>query len=187
MGWFDHWLEDDKEVGPLSHWNEDFPLLINDMNIGSGNTYPANALSNFAPHPFVVDGIACNSMEGFLQSLKFESEEMQKYVCTLVGYAAKKKGRNKNWKQSQTLYWKGKAIKRSSKEYQELLDKAFTALYQNEKFKAALLASRNATLTHSVGRTKETETILTVKEFCSRLTKLRTNGTLKEVKSKKLL
>jgi hypothetical protein len=25
MGWFDHWLEDDNDnIGPLSHWNEDF-------------------------------------------------------------------------------------------------------------------------------------------------------------------
>ena len=157
------------------------------MNIGSGNAYPSNALSNFAPHPFVIDGIECNSMEGFLQSLKFESEDMQKYVCTLVGYGAKKKGAKKNWQQSQTLYWKGKEIKRSSQAYQDLLDKAYTALYQNDKFKAALLASGKATLTHSIGRNKETETILTVREFCSRLTKLRDNGTLKEIKSKKLM
>jgi hypothetical protein len=25
MGWLDHWLEDDNEdIGPLSHWNENF-------------------------------------------------------------------------------------------------------------------------------------------------------------------
>ena len=65
------------------------------MNIGSGNTYPANALSNFAPHPFILDGVQINSAEGFLQSLKFKSVEMQEYVCTLVGYAAKKKGKEK--------------------------------------------------------------------------------------------
>ena len=86
-----------------------------------------------------------------------------------------------------SFWWKGKEIKRSSQEYQDLLDKAYTALYQNEKFKAALLASGKSTLTHSIGRTKETETILTVKEFCSRLTKLREYGTVKEPKSKKLL
>jgi len=36
------------------------------MNIGSGQAYPANSLSNFAPHPFMIDGVECNSMEGFL-------------------------------------------------------------------------------------------------------------------------
>jgi len=144
-------------------------------------------LSNFAPHPFEIDGVKCNSMEGFLQSLKFESKEMQEYVCTLVGYAAKKKGRNKNWKQSQTLYWKGESIKRDSNEYQDLLDRAYTELYKNTKFKAALEASANSVLIHSMGKSKESETVLTTREFCSRLTKLRNNGTLTEPKVKKLL
>ena len=72
-------------------------------------------------------------------------------------------------------------------EYQELLDRAYTELYKNEKFKAALKASGTATLTHSIGKTKETETVLTVREFCLRLTKLRDKGTLKETKAKKLL
>jgi len=157
------------------------------MDIGSGNTYPANALSNFAPHPFEIDGVKCSSMEGWLQSLKFESIEMQEYVCTLVGYAAKKKGRNKNWQQTQTLYWRGVPIKRSSQEYQDLLDRAYTELYKNEKFKAALEASGKANLTHNIGRNKENETVLTTREFCSRLMKLRDFGTLKKIKAKKLL
>src|SRR6056297_2475108 len=105
------------------------------MDIGSGNKYPSNSLSNFSPHPFTIDGVECNSMEGFLQSLKFKSPEMQEEVCKLVGYAAKKKGRNKNWQQSQTLYWRGKEIRRKSQEYQDLLDRAYTALYSNTKFK----------------------------------------------------
>ena len=47
------------------------------MDIGSKSGYPAGALSNFSPHPFILDGVQCNSMEGFLQGLKFESKEMQ--------------------------------------------------------------------------------------------------------------
>jgi predicted NAD-dependent protein-ADP-ribosyltransferase YbiA (DUF1768 family) len=177
------------EPGPLSHWLEDFEYNYDNtaMDIGSGNTYPANALSNFAPHPFEIDGVPCNSMEGFLQSLKFESKEMQEYVCTLVGYAAKKKGRNKNWKQPQILYWREIPIKRDSREYQDLLDHAYTELYKNTKFKAALEASGKAVLTHSMGKSKKSETVLTTREFCSRLTKLRDNGTLQEPKNKKLL
>lgn len=58
------------------------------MDIGSGTGYPSAALSNFAPHAFTIDGIKCASMEGFLQSLKFENPEMQRQVCTLVGKAA---------------------------------------------------------------------------------------------------
>lgn len=58
------------------------------MNIGSGNTYPSNALSNFAPHSFVK-------------------------------------------------------------------------------------ASGNATFTHSIGRRKPEETVLTINEFVSNLNRLR--------------
>jgi predicted NAD-dependent protein-ADP-ribosyltransferase YbiA (DUF1768 family) len=156
------------------------------MDIGSGNAYPSNALSNFAPHPFEVDGVSINSMEGFLQSLKFKSIEMQAKVCTLIGYAAKKKGRNKNWQETQTLWWKGNPIKRNSKEYQDLLDKAYTQLYTNEKFKKALDATKGMTLTHNIGKSKKNDTVLTKSEFCSRLRKLRDNGTLKEIKNKDL-
>lgn len=148
------------------------------MDIGSGNSYPSNALSNFAPHPFEIDGIKCNSMEGFLQSLKFESKEMQEYVCSLVGYAAKKKGRNKNWRQNQTLYWRGEPIKRDSEEYQELLDRAYTELFKNTGFKNALEASGNSVLSHNIGKSNKRETVLTRAEFCSRLTRLRTFGHL---------
>lgn len=84
------------------------------MDIGSGNSYPASSLSNFAPHPFVIDGIECNSMEGFLQSLKFKNIDMQKYVCSLVGKSAKFKGKKKKWWKTQTLYWQGKEYKRNS-------------------------------------------------------------------------
>lgn len=145
------------------------------MDIGSGNGYPESALSNFSPHGFEIDGVKCASMEGFLQGLKFENPEMQEYVCSLVGKAAKFKGKKKKWYKTQTLYWKGKPISRDSEEYQELLNKAYMALYQNEGFKKALLATKGATLTHSIGKRKINETVLTTQEFCSRLTKLRDN------------
>lgn len=113
-------------------------------------------------------------MEGFLQSLKFKNPEMQQYICTLVGYAAKKAGKNKKWQVQQTLYWQGKEIKRDSEEYQQLLDDVYNALFtQNSKARKALLATGNATLTHSIGRTKQSETVLTKQEFCHRLMNIR--------------
>ena len=143
------------------------------MDIGSGNGYPAGSLSNFAPHGFTIDGVECASMEGFLQSLKFSNPDMQKEVCKLVGRAAKIKGANKNWQQRQTLYWQGKAMKRDSQDYQDLLDRAYNELAKNNSFKKALLATGKATLTHSVGKNKQSETVLTTKEFISRLNRLR--------------
>lgn len=143
------------------------------MDIGSKYGYPSSALSNFAPHAFVLDGVQCASMEGFLQSLKFSNPGMQVEVCKLVGITAKRRGANKNWWTSQTLYWKGKPYKRDSKDYQDLLDRAYHALSQNASFQKALLATGNSSLTHSIGRNKINETVLTVQEFTSRLYKLR--------------
>ncbi|CAM0044681.1 hypothetical protein VPHF86_0099 [Vibrio phage F86] len=143
------------------------------MNIKSGAGYPASALSNFAPHPFVVDGVECASMEGFLQSLKFSNPAVQRQVCSLVGKVAKSRGAKKNWQRTQTLYWKGNPIHRTSRGYQTLLDDAYLALSKNDKFRRALIATGNATLTHSIGRKKQSETVLTVQEFCSRLHTLR--------------
>lgn len=143
------------------------------MDIGSGSGWPSCALSNFAPHPFIIDDVVCASMEGFLQSLKFKEPEMQVEVCKLVGKAAKFKGKKKKWWQTQTLFWQGQTFKRDSKEYQELLDRAFDALSTNSSFQKALLATGTATLTHSIGKTKQQETVLTRQEFCSRLTKIR--------------
>ena len=143
------------------------------MDIGSGHGWPADALSNFSPHPFEIDGVQCASMEGFLQSLKFSNPDMQREVCKLVGKAAKFKGKKKKWWRTQTLFWQGVEIKRDSKEYQELLDKAFWALAKNTSFQKAFFATGQATLTHSIGKTKITETVLTSSEFCGRLIKIR--------------
>lgn len=144
------------------------------MDIGSKAGYPASALSNFAPHKFIIDGVECSSMEGFLQSLKFKSIEMQTEVCKLVGKAAKFKGKKKNWRVTQTLYWRGVEYKRNSDEYQALLDKAYNCLFeQSESFRNALKATGQSSITHSIGKNKINETILTQTEFCSRLLKLR--------------
>ena len=142
------------------------------MDIGSNGKYPGCALSNFAAHEFTIDGVRCASMEGFLQSLTHSNPEVQKEICALVGIAAKRRG-GTHWKRHQKLYWQGKAYLRTSKEYQELLDRAYDALFENEGFKAALRAAGDATFTHSVGKHKQGETCLTIQEFCSRLNKLR--------------
>jgi predicted NAD-dependent protein-ADP-ribosyltransferase YbiA (DUF1768 family) len=140
------------------------------LDIRSNNSYPANKLSNFSANRFVLDGVQCNSFEGFLQSLKFKNPDMQEHVCTLVGMAAKRKGAKKNWQKTQTLWWKGESYKRDSDEYQHLLDSAYNALFaQSTPAYRALMATGNANLTHSVGKRKKNDTVLTEKEFVSRL------------------
>lgn len=135
----------------------------------------AKGLSNFCNYTFYVDGILCNSMEGWLQSLKFKDIHMQKYVCLMIGYKAKKYGRDYGEDVYKTgmLYWMGKIYGRLSSSYQDLLDDAFSCLYLNITFRGILFKSGSDILMHSRGSNDITKTILTVDEFCSRLTALR--------------
>lgn len=145
------------------------------MNIGVGNSYPSNALSNFAAHSFVFRGVECASAEGLLQSLKFDKPHVQVEVCKLVGLQAKFRGkkRNKAWKRVQCLWWNGEAIPRHSREYQNLLTEIYDCLAQNDSFCRALLATQNAVLTHSIGHNDSSHTVLTEREFCRQLTRVR--------------
>jgi hypothetical protein len=150
--------------------------MSNLLDIGSKGGYPAGELSNFTAREFEIDGVLCGSMEGFLQSLKFEKEHIQVEVCKLIGATAKKRGseRNSQWKLKRGLWWKGEFLPRKSEEYLRLLDRAFIEMAKaSEKFRTALIDSGDLILTHHIGRSSELETVLTQIEFCSRLMKLR--------------
>lgn len=156
------------------------------MDIRAGGGWPAGALSNFAPHPFVLDGVRCASMEGFLQSLKFSNPDMQEAVCGLAGAAAKKKGAKKDWRRDGRLHWRGRVLDRFGLEYQELLDRAYTALsVQSGSFRRALAACRGRSFEHSLGKRKESETVLTAREFTSRLAAARDRVLAEDEKSRR--
>lgn len=141
---------------------------LNIMDVGSKSGYPASALSNFSPHAFVFQGVECASMEGFLQSLKFDKEHIQVEVCKLVGFAAKARGkpRNKAWQTKQTLWWKGVPYGRGSEAYENLLVHAYSAMWeQSDSFRRAIAAAGDAIFTHSIGNRDETKTVLTEREF----------------------
>lgn len=144
------------------------------MDIRLKAPYPAGALSNLAVHSFVIDGVACACMEGFLQSLKFEDVDRQIEICGKPGPIAQSLGRaSSDWKRGGTLWWQGVAYHRTSEEYQLLIDRAFECLAANEAFRAALAETGTEELTHLLGRDDPARTILTPTEFCSRLVKLR--------------
>lgn len=144
------------------------------MDIRSSGKYPSNKLSNFALHKFIIDEVECSSVEGFLQSLKFKNPDMQEHVCSLIGMAAKRKGRGKNWQKTQTLWWRGVPYKRDSEDYQKLLDRAYNECFsQSQGAYRALMATGKANLTHSIGKKKKSDTILTEREFVSRLIRMR--------------
>ncbi len=152
------------------------------IDIGYKSKWPGNQLSNFTEHHFEIDEVKCNSMEGFLQSLKFKEPAMQEYVCTLIGVKAKYKGKHKSWWKTQTLWWKGEQIDRHSQDYQSLLDKAYKALSNNPEFVKALLATEDCELTHTIGNTDSGKTVLTRNEFISRLKILRKSLNRKSVR-----
>ncbi len=145
------------------------------IDIHSKGVYPANDLSNFTAHKFVFDGIACESMEGLIQSLKIKNSKIQKQYCQLIGFKAKKRGNRRSWflRKYQTIYWQGKSINRFSQDYQMLLDRMYSALVQNVNFQRALLASGDKLLVHNIGKGQMQQTILTEMELCSRLLRLR--------------
>lgn len=143
------------------------------MDIGSKHGYPASALSNFTAHPFEFDGVHCNSMEGFLQSIKYKDPLMQVNICALVGMKAKYAGKKKNWWRTQKLYWKGIEIDRHSTEYDDLIRRAYDAMFENESFRSALKAAGDAVFTHSMGKNDPSKTVLTGREFVRQLNRLR--------------
>ncbi|MEI9902145.1 MAG: hypothetical protein WDN31_20955 [Hyphomicrobium sp.] len=116
--------------------------MTNLIDIKAKAPFPGGALSNFAPHAFVLDGIACASMEGFLQSLKVADIAEQERFCGLPGGEAQGRGRQYEWRDSGTLWWRGAPIDRLSDDYQALLDRAYDALFdQSRRFREALAAT----------------------------------------------
>lgn len=144
------------------------------IDIHSKGKWPSNALSNFYPHRFKVDGVWCAGMEGFLQSLKTPSIAEQKEICGLSGKEAKMRSTN-SWKAEQTLYWNGgRGIRRDSDQFQGLIRKAYRAMFEQcPEFYEALKATENKQLFHSIGNPIQNDTILTENELCDILTELR--------------
>ena len=140
------------------------------LDIHSKKRGIAGRLSNFTKRSFVFDGMACRSIEGVLQSFKFQSFEEQAIVCGLWGIQAKLAGENRNWKQTQTLFWNGKAYRRESDEYQHLIDRLYLAVFeQDEHFRKDILKAGTYRIEHRIGSRDPKETVLTEAEFIGRL------------------
>ena len=142
------------------------------INIHSTGKYPADALSNFAPHVFSFDGhAAIPCMEAFLQSLKFEDPHEQLRVLAMPAKEAKRVGSNQRW--HRFLYWNGRKIDRFSVDYIQLLESAYRCLMQNPTFLQAMIDSKGHLLLHTIGKTFRRNTVLTWWEFVGLLHKLR--------------
>jgi hypothetical protein len=86
-------------------------LSDSSINIVSTADGPVALMSNFAYTPFMLDGLECASVEGFIQGLKCENPDKQARICARHGYEAKRAGtreRNRHVLQTQTVWWRGK-------------------------------------------------------------------------------
>lgn len=143
------------------------------LDIWSKSPYPANVLSNLCSNGFRFEGVLCGSMEGFLQSLKYQNTDKQRQICSMKGKNAKNMT-STHWQTDQIVWWKGIAINRQSQEFQDLIRRAYQAMFeQNERFRIALMSTRGMKLYHSQGEQNSFKTILTESEFCSTLTEIR--------------
>lgn len=127
----------------------------------------AGRLSNFTKRNFVFDEIFCRSIEGVLQSMKFENINEQKIVCGLWGEQAKFAGELKtDWKNAQILYWRDRRYPREGEEYKTLLTRLYTEVYKQDKqFRKDIKKSTKFKLIHSMGNPNPCDTVLTENEF----------------------
>lgn len=135
----------------------------------------SRVLSNLFPYDFEFSGISCASMEGFLRSLVESDVEIQKEICKLSGpNAYTTKFSLRDWREDQTLYWRGEAFSRESDAYTSLISKAYDSLFHgNCLFKKFLLSTKDAILIHSIGYSDKKGSLLTTIEYISQLYRLR--------------
>lgn len=132
-------------------------------------------LSNLVAYPFMLDGVFCGSMEGFLQSLKFTLPHRKREIAALDGAEAWRNGQTGNdWQDTQILFWDDVAYPRLSKKYHGLLARAYdTCVRANDTFAEALRQSGDALLVHTRGKHNPTNTVLTEYEYIYNLNRLR--------------
>lgn len=137
------------------------------VNINSKSEFPINILSNFSNNSFMLDGVNIKCMDSFLQSLKFKNTDKQKKICSLTAKEAEKTGKYYNfWRLSKMLYWNGKKINRYSKNYTELITRAYDAMAEsNPEFVKILLSTKYKILADSEFEDSKRKTLLTENEF----------------------
>ena len=146
------------------------------IDIDDDRPYPANVLSNTFQHSFDFDSVACGSVEGLLQAMKYSDESRQQWMCRLFGSVAQEFGKKQDdiWRATMLLWWKGSTLDRHGSAYQEFLDKVYRTLAdQCAEFREGLRATGTATLVHSIGGTDPKQSILTQSEYCGALMRLR--------------
>lgn len=112
-------------------------------------------ISNLAHTPFTLDGRNFESVEGFWQGLKFESETERARVAKLSGMSAKQVAGPRS--ATGTFYYEGRVYSFGGPGHHRLMFRACWAKFsQHGEARAALLATGNRILCHRTSRDSET-------------------------------
>lgn len=123
-------------------------------------------LSNLFPYEISFRGKNLSSIETFFQGIKFKDVNMQNYVLKYSGLDSNniKVASDFDWKETGIVYWQGTAIKRDSKEYEDLVDELYISAIQNPLYRN-VLKNCEKDIIHSIGEKEKTETVFTRYEF----------------------
>ncbi len=126
------------------------------VNVSSRSADPAvRLIGNFAATPFTLDGREYACVEAFWQSLKFPVGPERLRVAALDGPAARKAGQAVPY--GATVRFEGRDVPVGTWEHWELMERACRAKFeQNEKARAALLATGDRPLEHRMRRDSRT-------------------------------
>lgn len=137
------------------------------VNVGYSlrGMYP-KLLSNLFPYKFKFKGCTLNSLECFFQGIKFKDKRMQKKLFKYSGKEALvlQQATTYNWMENGIVYWRGKEVKRDSKEYDDIIDELYISAIQNEFYRNAIKNCK-LPIVHLVGENSKNETVFTRYEF----------------------
>ena len=137
------------------------------VNVGYSlrGMYP-KLLSNLFPYKFKFKGCTLNSIECFFQGIKFKDKKLQKKLFKYSGKEALvlQQATTYNWKETGIVYWRGKEVKRDSKEYDDIIDELYISAIQNEFYRNAIKNCK-LPMVHMIGETSKNETVFTRYEF----------------------
>lgn len=143
-----------------------------DMIIRKGMKGLAGRLRTFEERCFVFDEILCSSIESVLESFKFKEVERQKEICILSAADAYVEGQSieaLKWENNQKLYWNGIEYERNSSEYQNLLDRLFQTVFeQDAQFRLDVAFLKNAAVQSNLGGFLPEKNVITKDEFIER-------------------
>jgi predicted NAD-dependent protein-ADP-ribosyltransferase YbiA (DUF1768 family) len=122
------------------------------LNVLSDHADPqVRLISNFAHTPFVLEGLAYQSVEGFWQGLKFADPDERRRLAELDGPATKRAGGQQGY--GEFVSYRGSEIRVGSSDHWRLMHVACLAKFtQNDAARAALLATAPRWLMHRVRR-----------------------------------